>query len=414
MKFSIIICTYNRDIILNESLLSYIPFLYSEATFEILIIDNFGKSNTKLLVENLRNTSTLPLKYIYEENKGLSNARNRGINIAGGPHVNIFPQQSLGIFDAISVGKGEESIKKIANDIEFGKFKMGKIYNMEAGGEYPFPRRDFLPKEKVVTSLFKTENIPSTTVLFAHGCPFLCTFCANYNRGSLKRRSLEQVSEEIDYLKQEYDIRGLSLQDEICFPYRDNEAFEFIDLLRRKNVVWRGQTRAGVKDAIIAHAGRSGCLELSIGLESVDQEVLNLARKGIKVEDARDTLERCHKYGIKTRLYLLNGLPGEPSDIVERTKKFINEVKPDVVLLSTLQPYPGSDIYEHPERYGIEWIDRDYSKYNHLRCRFKDSKDKVEDAVPFKYAEGRGPSRQKIMDNLVELQGFLRDRELNK
>jgi hypothetical protein len=107
-------------------------------------------------------------------------------------------------------------------------------------------------------------------------------------------------------------------------------------------------------------------------------------------------------------------LPGEPENIVLKTKKFITEMQPDIVLMSTLQPYPGSDIYNHPEKYGIRWIDRDFSKYNHLRCRFADSKDKIEDAVPFEYEKGKGFTRKRIMENLIELQEFLRERGLNK
>jgi len=110
----------------------------------------------------------------------------------------------------------------------------------------------------------------------------------------------------------------------------------------------------------------------------------------------------------------LNGLPGEKEDIVKKTKIFIKHHKPDIVLLSTLQPYPGSEIYAHPERFGIDYIDKDFTKYNHLRCRFADSKDKIEDAVPFTYAPGKGMSRQQIMDNLVELQTFLREGGMNK
>jgi glycosyltransferase involved in cell wall biosynthesis len=77
--YSFIISTYNRDEILTESLLSYASCLSPGFIFEILIIDNFGQSNTKFLVENFRTKSSLPLVYIYEENKGLSHARNSGI-----------------------------------------------------------------------------------------------------------------------------------------------------------------------------------------------------------------------------------------------------------------------------------------------------------------------------------------------
>jgi radical SAM superfamily enzyme YgiQ (UPF0313 family) len=346
----------------------------------------------------------------FEEVKNIVK-NNSGMHIAGGPHINIFSNESLEIFDAICIGRGEESIKQIARDIKTGTLK--KIYQIKAKEDYPYTKRHFLPRKKIVTSLFKTEDIPSTTVLFSHGCPFNCSFCANYERGPIIRRSLKSISEEIDYLKYEYGIRGLSLQDEICIPY-GNEAYSLLELLSQKGIKWRGQLRAGISKDILDLARRSGCVELSFGLESVDQKTLDLTNKGMKVEIVKQTLRDCKKVGIKTRLYLLNGLPGEPENIVLKTKKFITEMQPDIVLMSTLQPYPGSDIYNHPEKYGIRWIDRDFSKYNHLRCRFADSKDKIEDAVPFEYEKGKGFTRKRIMENLIELQEFLRERGLNK
>lgn len=347
----------------------------------------------------------------FEEVKGIVKD-NPGIHVAGGPHISIFPEESKQVFDSIAIGRGEESIKQIARDIKFGELK--REYSIPAKKDYPFPKRHFLPKEKIVTRLFKTVDIKSTTVLFSRGCPQACTFCANYTKGPIKRRSLDSIEEEIDYLQSNYGIEGLSLQDEICFPPKPNETKDFLALLKIKGLSWRGQTRAGLKEDTIRRAAKSGCLELSIGLESVDENVLRIAKKGINLNMAEETLGLLKKYGIKSRLYLLNGLPGEPEDIVDRTKAFLERTDPDVVLLSTLQPYPGSEIYNHPERFGMKITNKDFSTYNHLRCRFEDSKDKVEDAVPFEYEPGRGLTRQQIMNNLTALQSYLRDKGKNK
>jgi len=78
-----------------------------------------------------------------------------------------------------------------------------------------------------------------------------------------------------------------------------------------------------------------------------------------------------------------------------------------------LQPYPGSPIAENPEKYGIEWINTDYAKYNHLKNRF-DTDDNLDSVVPFKYEDGKGLSRKQIYNNLNELQEFLRGRGANK
>jgi radical SAM superfamily enzyme YgiQ (UPF0313 family) len=333
-----------------------------------------------------------------------------GIHIAGGPHPSIFPKQTLEIFDAIVIGKGEESLRQIARDMKTDSVK--KEYREPVQGPYPFPRRDFLPRDKIVTSLFKTIDIPSTTVLFSHGCPYSCTFCANYTKGSIIRRPLEDITNELEYLKSDYNIKGISLQDEICIPPKVEDAKKFLSMLETQGLYWRGQSRAGVHESILEQAARSKCLELSFGLESVNQDTLDFARKNMKVETVRETIKLAHKYGIKVRLYLLNGLPRESEDVVQKTKDFINDINPEVVLLSTLQPYPGSDIHDNPKKYGIKWIDTDYSKYNHLRCRFKDSDDKIEDVVPFEYEVGF--SRKRIVENLLNLQEFLRQREMVK
>ena len=332
-------------------------------------------------------------------------------HVAGGPHPSILPLQTTG-FDAIVVGRGEESIKRIVNDFP----NIQKVYKSNAPGDYPFPKRHFLPKEKIINdNLFKTDNIRSTTAQFSFGCPFACSFCANYTRGPIKRNSLEKISDEIDYLKKEYGVEGLSLQDEICIPtYVYSGSEEYLDLLKSKNIKWRGQVRADVSKDIVKRAKESGLVELSFGLESCDQNVLDLANKHIKIEDVEKVISYCKEYDVKTRIYLLNGLPGEDKSIVQKTKNFIEKNSPDLVLLSSLQPYPGSPIADNPEKYKIKWVSKDYDKFNHLLCRFEDSKDNPEDAVPYEFEDGEGLSRKQIMSNMLELQSYLRGRDMNK
>ncbi len=44
-------------------------------------------------------------------------------NVAGGPHINIYPTESLELFDAIALGEGEEVIKEIVKDASVSKLK---------------------------------------------------------------------------------------------------------------------------------------------------------------------------------------------------------------------------------------------------------------------------------------------------
>jgi radical SAM superfamily enzyme YgiQ (UPF0313 family) len=339
-------------------------------------------------------------------------------HIAGGPHPNIFPKESTRVFDSIALGRGEESIKQIHKDIQQGRLEQEYMYEAKPENDYPFPKREFLTRDKIVTSLFKTQNIPSTTVLFSHGCPFNCGFCANYNRSNIRRRSDAHISAEIDYLRENYGIRGLSLQDEICIPLNKEDAEQYLNMIKSKDVLWRGQIRAGIDSSLVMKAKESGCIELSFGLESVSKEVREIMQKRIRLEDVVKTMRDCRDNDIKTRLYLINGLPGEPENVVEATKTFISLNKPDIVLLSSFQPYPGCPIYTNPKAYGIKSINRDFFKYNHLRMRFKDEQDNLDGVVPFEYYPetkfGKSFTRKQIMDNLIDLQMFLIEGGYNK
>ena len=332
------------------------------------------------------------------------------IHVAGGPHPTIQPEMTFG-FETVVVGKGEEAILQIIRDYPNVKSR----YQIEATGSYPFPRRHFIPKKHIVNdNLFKTDKIRSTTAQFSFGCPFSCSFCANYGDKKIRRNSLEQVSKEIDYLKSGYGIEGLSLQDEIAIPLNPTEAEDYLDMLTSKDIKWRGQIRVLRNKDILRQAKESGLVELSFGLESVDQRVLDMTHKHIDINNVEYMIKACKELDIKTRLYLLNGLPGERNNIVKKTKQFIDRNEPDVVLLSSLQPYPGSPIAENPKQYNIKYISKNYDKFNHILCRYENSKDDIENAVPYEFEKGKGLSRKQIMNNLLELQDFLRERGLNK
>lgn len=86
MNISIIICTYNRTESLNRTLESINAMTVpDELSWELIVVDNNSKDNTKQFVENFIKTSGLNCRYVFEEKQGVSHARNSGIkNSKGG------------------------------------------------------------------------------------------------------------------------------------------------------------------------------------------------------------------------------------------------------------------------------------------------------------------------------------------
>ena len=84
---SAIICTHNRDNYLGAAIDSLLSQNFAEG-FEVVVIDNGSKDNTKQVVsERLDNPR---LKYIYEPVLGLSVARNTGAKVSCGEILAYF------------------------------------------------------------------------------------------------------------------------------------------------------------------------------------------------------------------------------------------------------------------------------------------------------------------------------------
>ena len=87
MQLSVIIPTYNRKNSLIKCLDALFNQTYSKSNFEIIIIDDGSTDGTEEVVKSVINDSLCKLKYLKQENKGPSAARNLGIKSSSGDVV---------------------------------------------------------------------------------------------------------------------------------------------------------------------------------------------------------------------------------------------------------------------------------------------------------------------------------------
>ncbi|MBU1862103.1 MAG: B12-binding domain-containing radical SAM protein [Candidatus Omnitrophica bacterium] len=347
----------------------------------------------------------------------IRNIYKKAKHAAGGTHIDNFLPECAESFDALVTGPGEESFITIINDCRKGELK--KIYTSDWQSsdfnKYPFPRRHYLPESTIVnTVLFeKFDGIAGTSAMFSRGCNFQCAYCVYNTPPMVHMRKPELIESEIAYLKDTYAVKGINLRDEICIPVKPEVATPYVRALGRQQVLWRGQTRIGASKEILELAHDAGCVELAVGVESASQEVLDIIHKGQTVQQARSFIDTCKSVGIKVKMCLILGLPGEPLNIVESTRKFIDEVQPDYVNISGFCPMPGSAIFKNSTQYGIKYIDNDWRKHAHLLYRFSDEE---HFGLPFEYEEttrwGKAFSRADIINNIKELQHYLQEHQM--
>jgi len=340
-------------------------------------------------------------------------------HVAGGTHVQLFPDECVKDFDAIALGEGEDLICDVVRDLQQGRLQ--KIYRNSTTidlNAYPYPSRKYLPKKAVVdTDIIRGyQDLPGTSVNFSRGCPFKCTFCANMSFGPTRFRAPHLVEEEIEYLKKEYGVQALAFKDDNVIPFKKSFAKEYLEAIGRTGIKFRGQTRAnGVPEEMVALAAQAGCTDIGIGVESIFPETLKIIKKGIDIDKAKDYIKVLNKNGIGPRVHLILGLPAEPDNVIEECLKFIDETEPASVLLSLFCPMPGTPMADNPDAFGMKILDHDWEDIQVTFGRFHDEE---APGTVFEYKEvtpwgGKGKSRERILSEYNEFQAILRERGLN-
>lgn len=106
-EISLVICTYNRCRYLPEALESITKQTLPAASFELLIVDNNSTDDTAAIARQfIALHPELNARYCFEENKGLSYARNRGMREAQSTIVNYVDDDAL-----LSAGYLEEMLQ---------------------------------------------------------------------------------------------------------------------------------------------------------------------------------------------------------------------------------------------------------------------------------------------------------------
>jgi len=165
--------------------------------------------------------------------------------------------------------------------------------------------------------------------LVAHGCKWgKCTFCSHHLTYDGYRASpVRQVLDDLEVLTSRHQAEYVSFSDEYLTPVQLTELAQGIEE-RGLNIKWLTFARLEREFRDTRFMRRfyaAGCRMLMFGLESASQRVLNLMRKGTRVEHFRPILEACKEAGISVRYDFMVGFPGETEEDVQWTFDFLRQ-----------------------------------------------------------------------------------------
>jgi len=108
----------------------------------------------------------------------------------------------------------------------------------------------------------------------------------------------------------------------------------------------------------------AGCKEVSFGVESFDNVVLEILNKKSTAEDNARALEIAHEVGMTTRILFMIRTPGQTKDTVATNIQWLSRVPYNIIACTSFVPIPGSDIWINPDAYDIEILNRNLDDYN--------------------------------------------------
>jgi len=290
--------------------------------------------------------------------------------VLGGTWVSLAPEASLAHADAVIVGEADLVWKTVLEDLEAGKSR--GIYRADRWIEMrDWPTVDYAKLPLLKWDAFRTSAAYRMyfhwPLVFSRGCPHPCSYCAvqAYYERSYRTRPPESVIEDVRTIKRYGGERLLFLDDNpVAHP---DAAKEMFAALIPEKVRWASQCTINIArdPELLDLAARSGCMSLSIGLESLDAESLaDVDKKFNKPSRFQEDLAKLRAKGIRVIALMMVGLDHDDPRTFERTLRFLIDAKIPLVKFFTPCPYPGTEYHDEMKAAGrireADWGRYDY------------------------------------------------------
>lgn len=199
---------------------------------------------------------------------------------------------------------------------------------------------------------------PTLAYETGRGCRQKCNFCL-YGVPTLRAFPMDRVEQELRYI---LDSRIPSVR--ICDAHfgigrrRAMEIFEIIARHNQNSIVDIYPDSKHVDPEYVAAMNRAGCRVVSLGLQSSDADTLATAERKFDetvFRNAAKLLRKHHNYKLSADLIL--GMPDDNYDKVRESIRFAYRNGVERLHFAPLMAFPGTDLYERAEQFGLEHFD---------------------------------------------------------
>jgi radical SAM superfamily enzyme YgiQ (UPF0313 family) len=302
------------------------------------------------------------------------------VNVVGGGVFSGDPELMSRVLDVDFgvIGEGEQAIVDLAEALEKGTdpAAVSGIAFRGKDGEFvqtaprpairdldsvPWPDYDGFDIETYMSTqrrvdnyFFHTEEQPrSLPMIASRSCPFNCTFCFHPSGRVYRKRGLDALFAEIDFLVGKYRPKMISFLDEL-FAIKKTDLLDFCARIKPYGLSWMVSLHVtSVDQEVIAAMRDAGCTYISYGIENISEPVLRSMNKKATPAQIEQALDLTYRNKIGIQGNFIFGDPAETYDTANETLDWWARHRQYQINLTQLQIYPGSPVHAKAIKDGI-------------------------------------------------------------
>jgi radical SAM superfamily enzyme YgiQ (UPF0313 family) len=293
--------------------------------------------------------------------------------VVGGIHPTVAIDEVLTFSKIALVGEAEGVIEELLDKISKGK-DISKIPNVcvKQGGKIikndvlpliqdldslPIPAWEFFHpihfRGSYIRNLFSEIRCVGTFET-TRGCPYACTYCANYFLHSLykdkgkfhRRKSPERVVREVKAFKELYpDCNFIYFVDDTFMVDKD-WLEKFANLYDNTPFVFMTRAEMVTKEKMQLIADMGG-KAVSIGIESGNEKFRKeVYERRMSNEQIIQAFKTAKDFGLHTYSFNMVGAPYETPNDIQSTIDLNKKINPNIAQFTTFFPLPGTKLFD--------------------------------------------------------------------
>jgi len=308
-------------------------------------------------------------RFIKKVSKLLKQISPSSILLLGGPGASTIPKLFIDNtdIDYVCMEEGEELIVELLAALQ-GKYpveEVKSVYYRNKNDQSCFtgvrdrfdklsvwPDYDAFPIKKYIEYLNKTGRCWEISA--SRGCTNRCKFCKHGFQSKTTFYPIPEVIQHMQYVYDTYEIKRFNFLDD-NFLFSKNRITKFLSALEAQNYdfEWRCIGRAdGITVELISAMKERGLFGIGFGIESGSQKMLDVYKKRINIQKAKEKLLQIRKF-IDFHASSIIGGPGENWGTIEETVKFIDDLELFNTSIAILTVFPGTQFYDDAIEQGL-------------------------------------------------------------